>query len=663
MRLLLALPLTGLALTALSSPVFARGTSPYLPLNLDPEIERKIEQVLILADKPLLTRPIAAAAVLDALPRACAVDEVLCESVKRYLERYMHLAGVSHASVGGAAASGEDRAVPNRHGLGSGSEWDASARAYWQPFDHALLSLGGVAYDGEVTPTGSLLSLGWSALQLDVGWRDHWLSPLTDSAMLWSTEAATMPSVTLSNYAPLTRLGIRYEVFAAQMSESDTIAHQGALTSGHPGIAGLHLSIEPARGWSLGVSRVLQFGGGARSASFGDVVKAFFNPSRFDNRGSESPLDAQLGNQLASITSRFVFPGPVPFAVYAEYAGEDTSHARNYLLGNSALSIGVDFPRLWKGFDFTYEASEWQNGWYVNSLYGDGLTNEERVIGHWGGDQRLFGDAVGAQTHMIRIGWSPPFGGVFDARYRTIANESYSAVDYQRGHDFTLRYSRPWRELLVGAEVYAGRDVFGEDFSRVGAFVRYEPQAAEATPRTGGSSAGGGSSVRAKRRARPKGAEIFVDVGTNVSGVQIDLDNTLPKRDTGYGAAFHVAIGARRAVSERQDLGVRLELDEVDDELLLGVRAFDYRFRIGRHLALTGFLGAARYDLATPAYGVYFGLGAQWRDLFPGWDVGLDGRYALKIARDDLLPGDPQGGRPDSFYDIASGVLYISRRF
>jgi hypothetical protein len=63
---------------------WARGVSPYLPLNLDPEIERQIERVLILADKPVISRPIAAATVLDALPAASRIDPVLGRSVRRY---------------------------------------------------------------------------------------------------------------------------------------------------------------------------------------------------------------------------------------------------------------------------------------------------------------------------------------------------------------------------------------------------------------------------------------------------------------------------------------------------------------------------------------------------------------------------------------------------
>src|SRR5689334_20433056 len=81
----------------------ARGVSPYLPLNLDPAAERQFERVLILAGKPVLTRPIAAATVLDALPKACRVDALLCEEVRRYLTRYMRSRSVTEASLEAAA--------------------------------------------------------------------------------------------------------------------------------------------------------------------------------------------------------------------------------------------------------------------------------------------------------------------------------------------------------------------------------------------------------------------------------------------------------------------------------------------------------------------------------------------------------------------------------
>ena len=87
---------------------------------------------------------------------------------------------------------------------------------------------------------------------------------------------------------------------------------------------------------------MVQFGGGARgSGSFSQLLKALINPSKYSNTAA---TNADAANQEGSITSSFLFPGRVPFAVYVEYAGEDTSRGRNYLLGNTALSWGIQFP-------------------------------------------------------------------------------------------------------------------------------------------------------------------------------------------------------------------------------------------------------------------------------------------------------------------------------
>jgi len=59
-----------------------------------------------------------------------------------------------------------------------------------------------------------------------------------------------------------------------------------------------------------------------------------------------------------------------------------------------------------------------------------------------------------------------------------------------------------------------------------------------------------------------------------------------------------------------------------------GFRALDYRYRFHSPLAFTFFVGAARYALATPAYGIYYGAGLQWRNIRPHWDLGFDYRYA-----------------------------------
>ena len=636
----------------LSAAAHARGVSPYLPLHLSPEIERDIERVLILGDKPTMTRPIPAARVLSALPGACKHDAKLCARVRRFLSRYMEKSDLAFASGDLAYANDVAHSAANRHGMSTDSQWQFSTQVYVQLNDYILASGGAVAYQDDITPTGSVLSVGADYMQLDLGFRDHWWSPMTDSSLLIGTQAATMPSLTLSNYAPIGKIGLQYEVFLARMSSSQNIAYQNGTTSGNPRLAGLHLAIEPAPGWSLAANRIMQFGGGARGGNTAkDFFNALFKPHEYDNTSASLTSDQQFGNQAAAWTSRIVFPGKIPFSVYFEYGGEDSSYSGNYRLGNSALSAGIDIPRLWKSFDFTYEVSEWQNGWYVHSVYGDGLTNDGHVIGHWFGDQRQFNDGVGGQSHMIRVGWEPTFGGVAQFKYRTVQNAGYSNVDYSRAHDFSLRYSYPWRELLVGGEVNVGRDVFGERYSRIAAFARF-----------GGDYTNYGTGS-IEEEADDDSIDYFIDAGSSASRVRVTLADGTEPYVTGLSLAPHLGIGARRAVGTHSDLGARIEFDRIEDELLIAVRALDYRYRIGEHAAFTLFAGAARYDLATPAFGYYGGIGGQWRNLARHLDLSLDIRYGDKIARDKLLPTDPASTpRPDLFYDLMGATLYLSYR-
>jgi hypothetical protein len=305
-------------------------------------------------------------------------------------------------------------------------------------------------------------------MQMDIGWRDHWLSPMTDSAMLLSTQAPTMPTLSISNYQPISRVGFQYEAFIGEMSESSHIvsASGTCCTTGKPRYFGLHLSISPLPGWSLGVNRIEQYGGGDRPDSFSDLLKAFFDPAKYDN-------EQNFGNQQASLSSRFLFQGATPFAVYFEYAGEDTSKLSNFRLGNAALSAGLDFPLLGKTLALKFEVSEWQNAWYVHEVYQDGLRNHDHVIGHWGGDWRVVGDGVGARSWMVQVACEPKFGGLLEGTYRSLDNQLYTNQPYVPGSNFDLRYSHQWRQFLMGAELSFGRDVFGASYSRVSGFLRF----------------------------------------------------------------------------------------------------------------------------------------------------------------------------------------------
>ena len=154
--------------------------------------------------------------------------------------------------------------------------------------------------------------------------------------------------------------------------------------------------------------------------------------------------------------------------------------------------------------------------------------------------------------------------------------------------------------------------------------------------------------------------EVLVDFGMNSTRVEADIANAASIVST-TSSGYHVGAGVRRAL-KRGSVGARLEIEDVDSNLLIAVRALDYKHAFSERLSIGGFFGAARLDLATPAYGYWLG-GAIEYDFSPHWALSFDWRIGDKLARDNLLPTDPQGGRPDNFYDLRGVGLYLSRRF
>ncbi len=656
-RLLVAV----LVAVSASWSAFGRGVSPYLPLNLAPDIERKVERVLILAGKPVMRRPIAAAVVLDALPAACEIDVLLCEQVRQYLQLYQRDAGVTLLQVQGNATSGaSERVIPDAHGRDAGSIWQVAGSAFYQPSDYLLLGVGGIAYQGRATPTGTVLSMGFDFAQLDVGFRDHWFSPMTDSSMLISTEAPTVPSITLSNYRPISFLGINYEVFLAELSNQNGIEYFNTVTSGRPRLAGLQVGIEPVTGYSLSLNRVMQYGGGARGGgTLSDLKSALITNQ---NKPDVVGVSQEFGNQVASITSSMIFPGKVPFVARVEYAGEDNAYGGKFRLGDTDLTLGIDFPKLADRYDLTYEVSEWQNAWYTHHIYPLGLTNYEHVLGHWFGDQRKFGDQKSGRSQSLLVGLQTDAGNYWRARYRTLAFstsvgfEITPAIPYRHSQELDLQYSTFWRGHSVGAEISGGRDVFGGSYAGISASF-------DLARSNGGVR---GASVSSANSESDTDIDVFADVGTNASRVHQILSFEGPNPWTSRRVDYHFAVGARRPVSAHSDLGTRLEFDGITGGSLISVRALDYRYRFSRNIAATGFFGVGRYQVGAPAFGYYLGTGLQWMNVLPSWDLGFDWRYHDKLTRNRVLPNDPpdtSGQRPRLSFDVDSYTVYLSRRF
>jgi len=652
----------------------ASGASPYLPLNLSPELERKVERVMVLAGEPVLTRPIPIAKILAALPKERKHDPKLCEQIDRYLDRYFASTGVAHASGEVAAATYSTQTIPNERGERIDSPVDASADIFYRPYDSLLLTAGFDAYagtDGRVSPDGTMISFGDEYVQLDAGWRDHWFSPLTDSSMLISTEAPTMPSVTLSNQVPIGSLGFEYELFWARMSSTDEILYKGQLNDGVPKLAGAHIGLAPLPGWAIAGNATWQYGGGGRPESIHEFFDNIFSRTALPLGPNGADTDTRFANRTVSITSAYTFPTPQPFEAYVEYGAKDTLHGNRLRFHDTSISAGVHFPELFKHFDLTIEASEWQDLWYTDYVWLEGLTENGYAIGNWGADWRTSGDGVGAQSVMAQFGWTLPSGDQADVRIRTLQNQPYPivldtpAIDYSRATMVTLEYAQPRNGYTRGLQLDAGRDVYGKGYGRLAAFARFDGGNAT-SDRSYDDVEESDDDLEAD--AQRAGVERFVDVGVAAGRLALDLGGFSAAQEGANPAdktvvSPHIGLGVRKQVSANQDLGVRAEFDDFNSAAMLGLRVIDYRYRLDRHLAIGAFFGFARYAGPTPAQGYYEGAGVQWRDLFPHWDLSLDARYFDHLQRDKVLASDPQNGDPVEWYNLFAPTLSISRRF
>lgn len=456
------------------------GASVYLPLNLSPEIESRIERLFVQANMPVIKRPIPVKAVHIALEKLGHKDPDLSHSITKYMDRYLGRASINHAQLTVSAYTGDEQlSVANARGELIASHYSADFAAFWMPSDHITFNLGVLAYDAEPDKDnkfldGSFLSLGWDSMRLEVGYRPHWFGPFQDSDMLISTHAPTLPSITLSNVLPFDFLGLRYEAFVAQLSESDKIRsyeNGNVRLTGNPRIVGIHLSAEPVEGFAIGFNRLMQFGGADRQESPSSVLEAFLQPRNKDNRDTGDQAD--FGNQLSSVTTRYTFAGAFPLSVYMEYAGEDTSGASGLALGNTSLMFGLHAPKFTKDVDLSYEYASWQNAWYVNGNYDDGLRNFDHIIGHWGASNRDFEESVGAQSHYLKVNLAMLGGRSLTADLRIIKNENYYESEYETGGEASIGYSYGFGDFISSYKLTLGKSVWGEEYSRLTGSVRW----------------------------------------------------------------------------------------------------------------------------------------------------------------------------------------------
>ena len=464
--------------------VHASGVAPYITLNSSLQLELEIERLAVIANIPNLTKPYNVATVFHYLDKIQDTHPRLYRRIKNALEDYTRRSGVTLFRAGVHSGGGHNNAVPHVMPNSRGNNVDARAnvsfRSHWQVVDWFAIYAGIEAWyypdidhsSDFIQPSGSLISIGTDWAQLDIGYKDRWLSPFQGSAQLISTNAQTMPSLSLSNNSPIDIRGVNvnYEVFTAVMSKQPVLFEGEFSREDPPYIAGLHISFQPVEWVTLGATRVFQFAGGRRPFSLSTLAKAFVDPRGADN---DADVDAESGNQIAAISGKVNFDGPVPFSFSLEFAGEDTSNNKEYQLGNTAINSGLFFPYFFSdALSMTYEHSIWQDGWYVNNVYADGFSNESVIVGHWNRQTLNAFDnslAYGGESHFLKLQWQSQYDHVVSAVFRTNKyNTQSNRSDFQRAWELELDYAYPWKQHILSAELYGGEDELGFGFLKAG---------------------------------------------------------------------------------------------------------------------------------------------------------------------------------------------------
>ncbi|WNC73128.1 capsule assembly Wzi family protein [Thalassotalea psychrophila] len=467
-----------------SASVFAGGVSPYLPLKTDPLIELEIERLASLAKMPVLNKPYHAATVLEYLSKIEESHPVLHYRINSYLKRYKKQASITHFNFSGANSFEENQTLANARGQQIDSHYQVSAAAFWQVNKYIIANVGGTFYeDGDFIPNHSYLSFGFDWLQVDVGYKEHWLSPHQDGALLLSTQAKPPINVTISNPTPFDWMNIRYEMSVGLLDDTENILFDDGFTSGEVGFITMHGSLQPLDFWTIGFNRTLMFGGGDRSISFDDVWNAIKDPASSDNCGegqSNCDRDSEVGNQMASITNKFDFRlFEMPMSFYHEYAGEDTKQHKNTALGNIALNYGLFFPYLTETISLNVEHANFMHKWYTHFIYNDGYTNDGTRMGHWWGDIKPADEENGGTSWSLRIDYNIDQKSQLQIMYRTADIETAEnnflppKNSYKRSHELEFTLNNAYKSYFYTSKLHIGKDILGDQFLRASLAFRY----------------------------------------------------------------------------------------------------------------------------------------------------------------------------------------------
>jgi hypothetical protein len=458
------------------NPVNAASKAHYLPVKTDPLIELDLERLATLAKMPVLSKPFHILTVKQYLEKIKSDYPQLYTRINAYLNRYQKSYGLTHLDIEASYSTYDDKNLGNTRGMDSASNIKAEASGYWQLSDNFNLSLGGTVFDGSdgLIPNHTYLSYFNEYIQFDLGFKEIWLSPLQESAMLLSTNAEPVARFSISSPRPLTRWNFEYDISFGKLETQQGIRLGEERFSGKPGFLTMHFSAQLFDWWTVGINRTMMFGGGRRDVDLGDIWEAIVDPVSGDNCGGESDLQdcsEEAGNQQASISTKFDFNWG---SFYFEMAGEDTANYSSFQLGKIAYSFGLFFPYLTEDSSLLAEFQLISDAWYVHGIYSEGYRNNLHSMGHWWGDEKAIDDSIGAQVFTLRYNHDLSDKYHFETKIRYINNDpdmgregTVYLYDYSKGKEMELSLYQITESAQWRYQLYFGSDTLDEDFARL----------------------------------------------------------------------------------------------------------------------------------------------------------------------------------------------------
>lgn len=277
-----------------------------------------------------------------------------------------------------------------------------------------------------LTPRQSATSLQGSYLATELGGQllyagqlAHWWGPGQDGSLIWSNAGTAIPGVGLRRERErafesrwLSWMGPwNYELFLGQQQHTVGLPRTR--------IAGMRFEFRPSPGFTVGASRLIQWGGAVGDSGWGALAQAAFGRTNYDSDGGP------VTNEIAGFDMRYTLAlGGNPLTLYGQLIGEDQANKLTMppplvvgdvvhrirateVLGKVPWTLvsqlGAQYQHAWDGTRLRWhvEAADTvcqrfggQNTAaigvaYNHSFYNDGMYQDGLPIGHFlGGDGR-----------------------------------------------------------------------------------------------------------------------------------------------------------------------------------------------------------------------------------------------------------------------------------